>query len=62
MTPLCASVPIAAFRPVFARHRLKGGKEQMFKDVLRGLDLYHPPCERLTANRMFCVLGALAYT
>ena len=44
-----------------ARHRLKGGKEQMFKDVLRGLDLHHPPCESLTANRMFYALGALAY-
>ncbi len=46
---------------VLARHRLKGGKEQMFKDVLRGLDLHHPPCESLTANRMFYALGALAY-
>lgn len=45
---------------VWARHRLKGGKEQMFKDVLRGLDLHHPPCESLTANRMFYALGALA--
>jgi hypothetical protein len=46
---------------VVARHRLKGGKEQMFKEVLRGLDLHHPPCESLTANRMFYALGALAY-
>jgi hypothetical protein len=33
----------------------------MFKEVLRGLDLHHPPCESLTANRMFYALGALAY-
>lgn len=46
---------------VLARHRLKGGKEQLFKEVLRGLDLHHPPCESLTANRMFYALGALAY-
>lgn len=46
---------------VMARHRLKGGKEQLFKEVLRGLDLHHPPCESLTANRMFYALGALAY-
>ena len=46
---------------VWARHRLKGGKEQLFKEVLRGLDLHHPPCESLTANRMFYALGALAY-
>jgi len=46
---------------VMARHRLKGGKEQLFKEVLRGLDLHHPPCESLTANRMFYAIGALAY-
>jgi hypothetical protein len=46
---------------VLARHRLKGGKEQLFKEVLRGLDLHHPPCESLVANRMFYALGALAY-
>lgn len=46
---------------VLARHRLKGAKEQLFKDVLRGLDLHHPPCESLTANRMFYAIAALAY-
>jgi hypothetical protein len=46
---------------VMARHRLKGGKEQLFKEVLRGLDLHHPPCESLRANRMFYALAALAY-
>lgn len=46
---------------VMARHRLKGGKEQLFKEVLRGLDLHHPPCESLVANRMFYALAALAY-
>jgi hypothetical protein len=46
---------------IMARHRLKGGKEQLFKEVLRGLDLHHPPCESLVANRMFYAIGALAY-
>jgi len=46
---------------VMARHRLKGAKEQLFKDVLRGLDLHHPPCESLRANRMFYAIAALAY-
>lgn len=46
---------------VMARHRLKGAKEQLFKDVLRGLDLHHPPCESLVANRMFYAIAALAY-
>jgi hypothetical protein len=45
---------------IMARHRLKGGREQLFKEVLRGLDLRHPPCESLTANRMFYVIAALA--
>ena len=44
-----------------ARHRLKGGKEQLFKEVLRGLDLHHPPCESLLAPRMFYAIAALAY-
>jgi hypothetical protein len=46
---------------IMARHRLKGGKEQLFKEVLRGLDLHHPPCGSLTANRMFYAIAALAY-
>jgi hypothetical protein len=46
---------------IMARHRLKGGKEQLFKEVLRGLDLHHPPCQKLIANRMFYALAALAY-
>lgn len=44
---------------VMAWHRLKGGKEQL--EVLRGLDLHHPPCESLVAHRMFYAIGALAY-
>lgn len=45
---------------ILARHRLKGGKEQLFKEVPRGLDPRHPPCESLAANRMFYALAALA--
>ena len=37
---------------IFARHRLK--------EVLRGLDLHHPPCAELNANRMFHTIAALA--
>ena len=46
---------------ILARHRLKGGQEQLCKEVLRGLDLHPPPCESLTANRMFYASAALAY-
>ncbi|HUJ08689.1 MAG TPA: transposase [Verrucomicrobiae bacterium] len=46
---------------VLARHRLKGEKELLLKEVLRGLDLHHPPCRELNANRMFYAIAALAY-
>jgi hypothetical protein len=48
-------------RSIFARHRLKGEKEQLLKEVLRTLDLHHPPCAELNANQMFYAIGALAY-
>lgn len=46
---------------VFARHRLKGAKEQGFSEVLSGLDLHHPPCSALIANQAFYALAMLAY-
>jgi hypothetical protein len=46
---------------IFARHKLKGEKEQLLKEVLRGLDLHHPPCAELHANAMFYAIAALAY-
>jgi hypothetical protein len=46
---------------VFERHHLKGAKEQLFKEVLSGLDLHHPPCSALLANQIYYLLGTLAY-
>lgn len=46
---------------VFERHHLKGGKEQLFKEVLSGLDLHHPPCSALQANQVYYLIAALAY-
>ena len=46
---------------MFERHRLKGGKEQGFSEVLTGLDLHHPPCKALIANQAFYAIGMLAY-
>jgi hypothetical protein len=46
---------------VFERHRLKGGKEQGFSEVLSGLDLHHPPCKDLIANQAFYAIAMLAY-
>lgn len=46
---------------IFARHKLKGEKEQLLKEVLRGLDLHHPPCAELNANGMFYAIAALSY-
>lgn len=48
-------------RAVFERHRLKGGCEQRFSEVLSDLDLHHPPCLSLIANRAFYALASLAY-
>jgi len=38
---------------VMARYWLKGGKEQLFKEVLRGWDWHHPPGESLKATGCF---------
>ena len=46
---------------VFERHHLKGGKEQLFKEVLSGLDLHRPPCSALRANQIYYLIAALAY-
>ena len=57
----CEGHRLTGAAAVFARHKLKGEKEQLLKEVLRGLDLHHPPCAELNANRMFYAIGALAY-
>lgn len=43
------------------RHHLKGEKEQLFSEVLTGLDLHHPPCAALIANQVYYLIAALAY-
>jgi len=43
------------------RHHLKGGKEQLFDEVLNGLDLHRPPCSALIANQIYYLIAALAY-
>lgn len=48
-------------RAVFERHRLKGACEQRFSEVLSDLDLHHPPCLSLIANRAFYALATLTY-
>ncbi len=46
---------------VFAMHRTKGEREQLFSQVLSDLDLHHPPCLSLKANHAFYALAAIAY-
>jgi hypothetical protein len=46
---------------VLERHRLKGDRERLFSEVLRDLDLHHPPCQSLAANRVYYALAGLAY-
>lgn len=43
------------------RHRLKGEKEQLFGEVLNGLNLHRPPCSALQANQVYYLIAALAY-
>jgi hypothetical protein len=43
------------------RHHLKGEKEQLFREVLSGLDLHRPPCSALLANQIYYLIAALAY-
>lgn len=43
------------------RHHLKGDKEQLFSEVLNGLDLHRPPCSALMANQIYYLIAALAY-
>ena len=46
---------------VCERHRLKGDRERLFSEVLSDLDLHHPPCQALAANRVYYALASLAY-
>jgi len=43
------------------RHHLKGEKEQLFSEVLNGLDLHRPPCSALIANQIYYLIAALAH-
>jgi hypothetical protein len=45
----------------FERHRLKGDKERVLSELLSDLDLHHPPCTNLNANRSFYTLAVLAW-
>jgi hypothetical protein len=45
----------------FERHRLKGDKERVLSELLSDLDLHHPPCAKLNANRSFYTLAVLAW-
>jgi hypothetical protein len=45
----------------FERHRLKGDWERRLSELLSDLDLHHPPCADLLANRSFYTLAVLAY-
>ncbi len=46
---------------VFERHHLKGEMERRFSELLSDLDLHHPPCASLSANRVYYALAMLAY-
>lgn len=52
---------VADARLTFEHHRLKGDKERAFSELLSDLDLHHPPCAELQANRVFYALAGFAY-
>jgi len=47
-------------RELVRRHREKQGQENAQKGPLIDLDLHHPPCQKLDANRAFYICGQLA--
>ena len=57
----CESGRTGSPKTVYERHHLKGEKEQLFSEVLSGLDLHHPPCAELIANQIYYAVAALAY-
>lgn len=57
----CENGRTGQVKAVYERHHLKGEKEQLFSEVLSGLDLHHPPCAELIANQVYYAVAALAY-
>ena len=51
----------APARLAFEHHRLKGDKERLLSELLSDLDLHHPPCKDLNANRSFYTLAGLGW-
>lgn len=43
----------------FERHRFKDDKERLLSELLINLDLHHPRCTNLNANRSFYTLAAI---
>ena len=57
---LTAHEPDGSAQRAFERHRLKGDKARVLSELLSDLDLHHPPCANLNANRSFYTLAGLA--
>ena len=51
----------ATMENIIAFYRSRGNTENFIKEEKYGLDLKHYPCRKLTANKVFCLVGALAY-
>jgi hypothetical protein len=58
---LTAQEQEGAAQLAFERHRLKGDKERVLSELLSDLDLHHPPCANLNANRSFYTVAVLAW-
>lgn len=56
----CSNTFLSA-QAAFEQHHLKGDRERLFSEVLTDLDLHHPPCASLSANRVYYAIATLAY-
>lgn len=59
-TYILCSDPTLPLTEAVKRHRGKQGQENAQKGPLIDLDLHHPPCRRLQANRAYYTLGQIA--
>ncbi|MBF0440577.1 MAG: transposase [Oligoflexales bacterium] len=42
-------------------YRGRGNAENFLKEIKNGLDLHHYPCQQLTANKAYGLIGAISY-
>jgi hypothetical protein len=46
---------------LFGLYRQRGNAENFIRELKNGFDLHHFPCQKLNANRAYCLIAAFAY-